>query len=422
MIKTCNKNIGGSIFAPTDNMYSVYVHTSPSNKQYVGITRQEPEHRWNYGFGYENNRYFFRAIKKYGWNNFRHEILYTNLSHILALQIEVELIAKYDSFINGYNMSPGGEGLPGRPLPIEAQNKAALTRSHAVDQYSLSGEYIASYKSITEAYRITGVEQSNISDCARGIRKHSGGYLWAYHNNEPCVLETMPEYYDFSNIKNGITRIPLKQNFHSICSSKMWEERSAPITQYDQSGNKIKEWNSISEASHSLGITDNGIIRCLNGMAYTCSGFIWAYKDNAPIDYNKSKILSVNRKVLQIDMKTQSIIKTYENLYEAEEATGVKTGLISSVCTQSRKTAGGYYWMYEDSLYKIQERRTNSKKVRCIETGEIFRNAREAYEKLHISYKSISSCCNGHTKYTHGLHFEFLDMEETRLPSAHNKP
>ena len=408
MTKVCNKNIGGSENAPADNTYSVYVHTSPSNKQYVGITKQDPERRWNYGFGYENNRYFFRAIKKYGWNNFRHEILYTNLSHINALQIEVELIAKYDSFINGYNMSPGGEGLPGRPLPIEAQSKAAIKRSHGVDQYTLSGEYIASYKSIAEACRITKVEQSNISDCARGNRKHSGGYLWAYHNDKPCVLARIPEYYDFSNIENSITRIPLKPNFHSICSAKMWEGKSVPITQYDQYGNKIKEWNSVSEASHSLGITNDGISRCLNGKAYTCKGFLWSYKDNAPINYNKSQILSVNRKVLQLDINTQSIIRTYENLYEAEAATGVKTGLISSVCTQSHKTAGGYYWMYEDSPYNIQERRTNSKKVRCVETGEIFRNAREADKKLHISYKSISSCCNWHTKCTHGFHFEFV--------------
>lgn len=62
-------------------MYTVYCHTNKlNNKRYVGITKQEPKVRWQNGYGYRGNEYFFRAIQKYGWDNFEHEILYECLN------------------------------------------------------------------------------------------------------------------------------------------------------------------------------------------------------------------------------------------------------------------------------------------------------------------------------------------------------
>lgn len=50
----------------------------------------------------------FRAIQKYGWENFTHEILYENLNKEAANKIERDLIRKYDSINNGYNIQEGG--------------------------------------------------------------------------------------------------------------------------------------------------------------------------------------------------------------------------------------------------------------------------------------------------------------------------
>ena len=58
--------------------FCVYKHVSPSHKVYIGITSRKPKKRWVNGEGYSNNDYFTKAIKKYGWDNFKHEILYTN--------------------------------------------------------------------------------------------------------------------------------------------------------------------------------------------------------------------------------------------------------------------------------------------------------------------------------------------------------
>ncbi len=68
--------------------YCVYKHTSPNGKVYIGITRQNPIKRWMNGKGYAHNTHFYNAILKYGWSNFRHEILFTGLTREDACQKE----------------------------------------------------------------------------------------------------------------------------------------------------------------------------------------------------------------------------------------------------------------------------------------------------------------------------------------------
>ena len=77
--------------------YIVYKHTSPSGKVYIGVTSLRPEERWGGGAGYVKNKHFNRAIKKYGWENIKHEILFDNLSKEDAFKIEIELIKEYRS-------------------------------------------------------------------------------------------------------------------------------------------------------------------------------------------------------------------------------------------------------------------------------------------------------------------------------------
>ena len=94
--------------------YTVYKHTSPSGKVYIGVTSLRPEERWSGGAGYVKNKHFNRAIKKYGWENIKHEILFDNLSKEDAFKIEIELIKEYRSSERefGYNLGTGGEHGP----------------------------------------------------------------------------------------------------------------------------------------------------------------------------------------------------------------------------------------------------------------------------------------------------------------------
>lgn len=64
-----------------EKKYCIYIYTNKTNgKKYVGQTCQQVEARWKYRDGYKNNIYFYRAIQKYGWDNFEHQIIKNILS------------------------------------------------------------------------------------------------------------------------------------------------------------------------------------------------------------------------------------------------------------------------------------------------------------------------------------------------------
>lgn len=89
--------------------YTVYLHTFPNGKYYVGITSQEISRRWRDGQGYIGQP-VYNAILKYGWENIRHDILKENLTLEEAEEEERRLITKYNSLShdNGYNVENGG--------------------------------------------------------------------------------------------------------------------------------------------------------------------------------------------------------------------------------------------------------------------------------------------------------------------------
>lgn len=94
-------------------MAIVYKHTTPSGKSYIGVSASDDANiRWRNGAGYYNNRPFYNAIKKYGWDNITHEIIFSGISIDEAYAHEIELIAKFktNNPIFGYNISEGGIG------------------------------------------------------------------------------------------------------------------------------------------------------------------------------------------------------------------------------------------------------------------------------------------------------------------------
>ena len=85
-------------------LFKVYIHTFPNNKVYVGITSSNENIRWRKnGTGYKK-QHVYKAIKKYGWENVKHEILYKNLTKEEAEQKEIELIKNINQIIKSMDI------------------------------------------------------------------------------------------------------------------------------------------------------------------------------------------------------------------------------------------------------------------------------------------------------------------------------
>lgn len=207
---------------------TVYMHICPNGKKYIGITTQKVKDRWHYGTGYKHNKHFMDAIKKYGWHNIEHKILYENIEREQAWKIEKELIKKYKTNDRkyGYNKSTGGDsggyGVKrnhsketiekirnanlGKRLSKETKERMSISKKghttseltrlkigkahkgmkHSKELKIKFGTPIRCvetgiiYYSQVDAALKNNLSQGNIHSCCNGKRHTTGGYHWEY--------------------------------------------------------------------------------------------------------------------------------------------------------------------------------------------------------------------------------------------------
>lgn len=100
-----------------EKQYCIYSHTNLINgKKYIGQTKygDDPQRRWRYGSGYQDCVIFHNAIQKYGWDNFKHEIILDGLTQEEANFYEESYIKSYHTCVMdkdcwGYNSTYGGD-------------------------------------------------------------------------------------------------------------------------------------------------------------------------------------------------------------------------------------------------------------------------------------------------------------------------
>ena len=106
----------------------IYKHTSPSNKLYIGQTIQKLNKRWNHGNGYKslkgkNTTPFFRAIQKYGWDSFKHEVIDECSSEIIGEREQYWIKHYKELGYKLYNRNDGGKGNIGYRFSEESKRK-----------------------------------------------------------------------------------------------------------------------------------------------------------------------------------------------------------------------------------------------------------------------------------------------------------
>ena len=227
-----------------DGLYTVYVHKTPSNKFYVGITGRPVEVRWQKGGGGYRGQVFFRAIQKYGWDNIEHRIIATDLPLEEACYLEQELIAVLKSNISGYgyNVASGGESNKG--IRLYGQNNHFFGKHHTEQAKKVIGYW--SKRKSPQAFR----------------KMHDGYLKYVEQNGHPTTGRKRPQ----------------KQvEWMSFC-------KGYPVCQFSLDGAFIAWYPNSGSANRAVNTSGNHILQvCRHEKRYkTCKGYKWEFAENVP--------------------------------------------------------------------------------------------------------------------------------------------
>jgi group I intron endonuclease len=115
-----------------DVIKGVYCLTSPSGKKYVGIGcgKRGVQGRFSDYKNYlcKNQTKLYNALKKYGSENFKYEILLITNDLEYAKYMEQTIISSWNLQNEGYNITAGGEGCLGLKHNEESKRKMSLAK------------------------------------------------------------------------------------------------------------------------------------------------------------------------------------------------------------------------------------------------------------------------------------------------------
>lgn len=271
-----------------------------NNKIYIGQTRNSVLYRWNQHISaavsdkekQDYNYLLHKAIRKYGKNNFSIETIEELDESVDLSEREQYWINYYHSCVleensNGYNMTYGGEGIS------------------RVNKYELHDLWLSGKGSL-EIAQITGHQEITV------------------RNN----LQTFEDYnkeIDFAR-NTGTT-----------------------VYCYNEKGELICAYPSISYASKQVGIDASMISKCCNKIKNSGGGYFWSYKPNDCFEPQNLKRWRKHR-IIQLSLDNK-IVATYDSLSAAGRAMNkTQTKYIKECCEGVRSDMYGYKWKYDNEI------------------------------------------------------------------------
>ena len=390
----------------TSNIWKVYLHTNLiNNKKYVGITSQSLASRWGHdGYNYRAQPKFYNAIKKYGWSNFSHEILYQDLTKERALELESQLINEYNSINNGYNCSLYGGDIYSKEVICSETNEHFPSVAAAARQYSKDATILSKHLhgKLPSAY---GLHWYFVNE-ELNKEHYEADYLAVMKKNKKFEddMKLVSLYLDGLTIRQisdntGYSRekISLALKRQNIVFRNNY---TTAIALDKDTLMPIKKFNTLHEACSWCGLnpdTESGRIKtAILDSWRICKGYKWTTEDddylierakrekeyiinNPPIDsiiedyknglttqklsdkYNLcrttiSKILKEHgiilpsggkQPIVQVDKETGKIIKIFDSIKDAYVSLGLnpKNPTLSKRC-KDNKEYYGYIWYY----------------------------------------------------------------------------
>ena len=276
--------------------YSVYIHTTPDGRKYVGSTRQNPVYRWRRGGGYKGNTRFHKAILQYGWDEISHEVVESGLDHDAAMNMEIELISKYRTQDPefGFNVKNGGQSF-GNHSDEFIENLKDRMKGNKYSCGRKMGKYQA------EALRLSNIGSKRPSkykgihihtDETKKILSEKAIERWKDPEKRKKYIENMRDVSGENNPRYGSKlsyetkqKIREKATGRKVSVETRLREsqnstRKRKVIMLDLNENPIKIFGSIREAAKYLNATPTNITFACRHKERTYKKYKWRYADD----------------------------------------------------------------------------------------------------------------------------------------------
>lgn len=121
------------------------------------------------------------------------------------------------------------------------------------------------------------------------------------------------------------------------------------VIQLTLEGDFVAKFKSAKDAAKSLGIGREHISGTAAGNRKSSGGFRWVFeKDWDPNAAQKPVPRVGPRPVVQIDPKTDKIIRAFKSTTEAQRETGICRKTIADAAKGKQKLAGGFRWAFQE--------------------------------------------------------------------------
>jgi hypothetical protein len=245
--------------------------------------------------------------------------------HILKSINESEGVA------SGYIWRFGNEKSDLPKIPKRVPIKIASHRFHStpVSCYDLKGRKIKEYRNVKTASKSLGIQPNSIRKVIIGDSITARECYW--------ILGSGPQKISLSAINNKIRETKIN----------IWR----PVTQYALNGDRIKSYDSITQAAEATGLHNMNISGALRSKAQrTAGGFLWIYgRGDAKIKIKPTIRRKRELQELYVKQVTQYSLKgnriaIHNSLKQAAEKQKIAPSFLVDAVTGKAMSYAGFYW------------------------------------------------------------------------------
>lgn len=209
-------------------------------------------HRHHLRHGTNPAQHLQRSWNKYGEENFEFIVLQRVAERDMLIVVEQKFMDEYQPIFNSRKIAESNYGMRSSD-ETRAKIAASKKNKRPVIQYTLSGEFVAEFESVSVGAKSTGQHVASIIKSCNGNHR-SRKSIWRYIGSDIPVIYSKPNGAHPSNFK--------------------------PVIQFARNGDFVAEYESAIAAHRATKIEHTNILHCAFGRRKTAGGFIWQFVNN----------------------------------------------------------------------------------------------------------------------------------------------